>query len=98
MQKKNIIKFENIKELIYHSVNIFSNNIAFTTKIKNDNNIEYINHTYSDLLSDINSFGTSLYKLGLNDKRVAVVGNNSYEWAVAHLSNLLRRYLICSFR
>lgn len=98
MQKKSITKFENIKELIYHSANVFSNNIAFTTKIKNDNNIEYINHTYSDLLSDINSFGTSLYKLGLKNKRVAVVGNNSYEWAVAHLSNLLRWNCLCSSR
>lgn len=90
MKKNNSIqKFENIKELLYHSVNTYSGNIAFTTKIKNGKNIEYIEHTYSDLLNDINSFGTALYNLGLDKKRIAVIGHNSYEWAVAHLSNLL---------
>ena len=88
-KRKNIEKFENIKEIIYHSATVYSDNIAFTTKIKNSGDVEYINHTYSDLLEDINSFGTALYRHGLQNKRVAVVGHNSYEWAVAHLSNLL---------
>ncbi len=87
--KRNIQKFNNIKEIIYHSASTYSNNIAFTVKNKNGNKVDYINHTYADLLNDINCFGSALYKLGLKDKRVAVVGHNSYEWAVAHLSNLL---------
>lgn len=87
--EKIIQKFNNIKEIIYHSASTYSNNIAFTVKNKNGNKVDYINHTYADLLNDINCFGSALYKLGLKDKRVAVVGHNSYEWAVAHLSNLL---------
>lgn len=87
---KSFKKFRDIKQLIYNSAKLYPNNIAFTTKIKNTNNeTEYINHTYTDLLNDINAFGTSLYKLGLKNKRVAVIGYNCYEWAVAHLSNLL---------
>lgn len=87
---KSFKKFRDIKQLIYNSTKLYPNNTAFTTKIKNANNeTEYINHTYTDLLNDINAFGTSLYKLGLKNKRVAVIGYNSYEWAVAHLSNLL---------
>ena len=87
---KSFKKFRDIKQLIYNSAKLYPNNIAFTTKIKDTNNeTEYINHTYTDLLNDINAFGTSLYKLGLKNKRVAVIGYNSYEWAVAHLSNLL---------
>ena len=96
--KKHIKKFENVKDIIYNSAKIFADNIAFTTKVKNGSEVAYINHTYSDLLKDINSFGTSLYKLGLQDSRIAVVGANSYEWAVAHLSNLLRRHRLCSVR
>lgn len=87
---KSFKKFRDIKQLIYNSAKLYPNNIAFTTKIKDTNNeTEYINHTYTDLLNDINAFGTSLYKLGLKNKRVAVIGYNCYEWAVAHLSNLL---------
>lgn len=86
---KNIPKFTNIKELLYHSATVFSSNVAFTEKVKKDNNINYINHTYLELLDDINSFGTALYKLGLKNKRVAIIGHNCYKWAIAHLSNLL---------
>ena len=87
---KSFKRFRDIKQLIYNSAKLYPNNIAFTTKIKNTHNeTEYINHTYTDLLNDINAFGTSLYKLGLKNKRVAVIGYNCYEWAVAHLSNLL---------
>lgn len=88
-QEKNIKKFENIKELLYHSADVYSDHIAFTTKVIDNGTKKYINHTYADLLSDINSFGSSLYKLGLLGKRIAVVGHNCYEWAVAHFANVL---------
>lgn len=81
--------FNNIKEVIYNSVKLYKNNIAFVTKIKKDDkSVEYVNHTYQNLLDDINAFGTSLYKLGLKGKRIAICGRNRYEWVVAHLSNL----------
>ena len=81
--------FNNIKEVIENSVKLYKNNVAFVTKIKKeDKSVEYINHTYQNLLDDINSFGTSLYKLGLKGKRIAICGRNRYEWVVAHLSNL----------
>ena len=86
---KSIPKFTTIKELLYHSATVFSSNVSFTEKVKKDNNINYINHTYLELLDDINSFGTALYKLGLKNKRVAIIGHNCYKWAIAHLSNLL---------
>lgn len=81
--------FNNIKEVIYNSVKLYKENIAFVTKIKKeDKSIEYINHTYQDFLDDINSFGTGLYDLRLKGKRIAICGRNRYEWAVAHISNL----------
>ena len=86
---KSIPKFTTIKELLYHSATVFSSNVAFTEKVKKDNNINYIDHTYLELLDDRNSFGTALYKLGLKNKRVAIIGHNCYKWAIAHLSNLL---------
>lgn len=81
--------FSNIKEVIYNSVKLYKNNVAFVTKVKKeDKKVEYINHTYQNLLDDVNSFGTSLYKLGLKGKRIAICGRNRYEWVVAHISNL----------
>lgn len=87
--KKDIKMFNNIKELIYNSVEQYSNNIAFTTKIKSSEEIKYKETSYKELLEDVNCFGTALYDLGLEKSRVAVIGKNRYEWAVAHLANLL---------
>lgn len=86
---RDVTRFNNIKEIIYNSVKLYKNNIAFVTKVKNeDKSIKYINHTYQDFLDDINAFGTALYNLKLKGKRIAICGRNRYEWAVAHLSNL----------
>ena len=87
--EKDIKKFENIKELLYNSAKVYADNIAFSTKVIDNGSKQYINHTYADLLSDINAFGSSLYKLGLSGKRVAIVGHNCYEWAVSHFANVL---------
>ncbi len=89
MENNKITKFNNVKEILYNSANKYAKDIAFTTKVKVPGHISFINHTYEDLLNDINAFGTSLYKLGLKGKRVAIIGHNCYEWAVSHLANLL---------
>lgn len=87
---RDVSRFNNIKEVIYNSVKLYRDNIAFVTKLKNkDKSIEYINHTYQDFLDDVNGFGTGLYDLNLQGKRIAICGRNRYEWAVAHISNLL---------
>lgn len=86
---RDVPKFDNIKEIIYNSAKLYKDNIAFVTKIKNeDKTTSYINHTYADLLNDINAFGTGVFNLNLKDKRIAIVGRNRYEWVVAHISNL----------
>ena len=87
--KKDIKIFNNIKELLYNSVEKFSDNIAFTTKIQVGDKIEYRETTYKQLLEDINCLGTAMYDLGLEESRISVIGKNRYEWAVAHLANLL---------
>ncbi len=92
MEKNNLYEakeFQNIKELLYYSASKYKNNIAFVTKHKLENNVTYENKTYSDLLKDINALGTKLFSMGLKRKRFAIVGRNSYKWAVAHLTNLL---------
>lgn len=83
------IEFNNIKEIIYHSAEVYKEKIAFVIKHKENKKIRYENITYQRLLEDINKLGTALYHLKLKGKRIAVIGRNRYEWALAHLSNLL---------
>ncbi len=93
MKPKNMLyaakEFNNIKEIIYNSAEKFSNQIAFVIKHQANKKITYENITYKKLLEDINSFGTALYKMGLNGKRIAIIGKNRYEWVISHLANLL---------
>ena len=81
---------QNMKEVIYNAVKNYGENIAFVIKHqKEGKNFEYENVTYKRFLEDINKLGTAIYKLGLKGKRVAIIGKNRYEWALAHISNLL---------
>lgn len=82
-------KFKNIKEIIYNSVKLYPENVAFTIKTKIGKEAEYREIKYTQLLEDINGLGTSFYDMELQNARVAVIGKNSYEWSVAHLANLL---------
>ena len=89
-QLREVPKFENIKEIIYNSVKLYPDNIAYTIKEKTEGDkIEYKNVTYTQLLEDINAFGTALYEKGLKGKRIAIIGKNQYYWAISHLACLL---------
>ncbi len=82
-------EFENIKELIYHSAEVFAEHTAFIIKHKQEKQVTYENKTYQQLLYEINSLGSRFYELGYQEKRIAIVGRNRYEWVLTHLTNLL---------
>lgn len=88
-QLREVPKFKNIKEIVYNSVKLYADKIAFTIKEKKDDKVSYINVTFTKLLEDINSLGAALYKNGLKGKRIAIIGKNRYEWAISHLACLL---------
>lgn len=45
--------------------------------------------TYSELKSDINRFGTWLWYNGFRNTRIAVIGENSYEWILTYLTTVM---------
>ncbi|MBR6034275.1 MAG: AMP-binding protein [Clostridia bacterium] len=81
--------YNNVKELIYSAADQYGEKAAFVIKEKKDKEVNYINISYKKLLEDVNNYGTGLYCMNLKDKRVAVIGKNRYEWALAHVSNLV---------
>ena len=82
-------EFNNIKEIIYDSVKRFNEKDVFIIKHKKDKDISYENISFNKMLEDINGLGTKLFDLGLNNKRVAVIGKNRYEWVLSHLANVM---------
>lgn len=81
--------YPDIKELIYGSVQKYKEKTAFMIKHKKEKEITYENISYTRLLEDVNQLGTKFYELGYENKRVAIVGRNRYEWVMTHLTNLL---------
>lgn len=81
--------FNNIKDIIYYSVEKYPQNVAFRLKEKNEEDIKYIDITYKEFLNQVNNLGTGLFSLGLKGKRVAILSKNRYEWALSFVSILL---------
>ena len=74
----------NLKDMINSSVEIYGDKAAFLVKRKN---IEgYVPVSYKQFKKDIDALGTALSSLGLKGKRIALIGENRYEWAVTYLS------------
>ncbi len=73
----------NFKQMLYRSGDIYRARTAFKLKDK-DGNI--ISITYGDFKNDVVNLGTTLIKKGYLNKRIAVIGKNSYKWCVSYLA------------
>lgn len=76
-------KISDLKEMLYRSADIYASRTAF--KLKNENG-EIYNLTYKELKNDVVSLGTYLIKKGFLNKRIAVIGKNTYKWCVSYLA------------
>jgi len=54
--------------------------------VKHKNSSQYIPVSYEKYKADVEAFGTALMGLELNGKKVAIIGENRYEWAVSYLA------------
>ena len=75
---------QNLKNMINSSVEIYGEKAAFLVKRKNTEG--YVPVSYKQFKKDIDALGTALSSLGLKGKRIALIGENRYEWAVTYLS------------
>ena len=73
----------NFKQMLYRSADIYRSRTAFKKK---DNNGNIIRITYEEFKNDIVCLGTSLIKRGFLNKKIAVIGKNSYEWCVSYMA------------
>ena len=81
-------EYSDIREVIKDGINRYPDCVAFTIKNKEGKDIQYTDITYAEFEKEINSLGTGLLKLGLKDKKIAIIGPNSYEWVLSYISVL----------
>ncbi len=77
-------KFENMRQLIEHVSVEFKDNTAFKLKLKDG----YKCITYYDFRQDVESLAKYLVHTGYHKKRVAVIGENCYQWMVVYFAVL----------
>ena len=76
-------KITDLKDMLKKSGEKYGNKIAY--KIKIDKN-KYKTYTHKQVREMINNLGTKLIDMGLYGKRIAVIGENRYEWEIAYLA------------
>ena len=72
-----------VRELIETSADEFSANPAFMLK---DSNGDIYSISYSEFMKEIMALSTYLCARGLEYKKIAVIGRNSYEWALSYMA------------
>ncbi len=87
MQKQikyfNTYEIKDLKDMLLKTVARNSNKVAF--KIKTDDG-KIVNKTFKEFKEDVEGLTTKLIKMNLKNKRIAVMGKNSYSWAISYLS------------
>ena len=79
---KKILEITDLKDMLNKTRSLYANKIAY--KIKKDDG--YMTFTHEQVRSMIDALGTALIDMGLKDKKIAVIGENRYEWEIAYLS------------
>ena len=76
------IEITDLKDMLKKSGEKYGEKIAY--KIRQENRYKEITH--SEVRKMVDGLGTKLIDMGLKDKRIAVIGENRYEWEIAYLS------------
>lgn len=75
-------KVRDMKELLEYCATVYGEKTAIWFRKKG----EVIKISFKQLKKNVDSFGTYLYGLGMQDKHIAILSENSYEWIVAYFA------------
>ena len=78
-----IIEITDLKDMLNKTKDIYSNDIAYKIRVGEK---QYKEISHKKVREMVDSLGTALINMGLKNKRIAVIGENRYEWEIAYLS------------
>ena len=81
--EKNILEVTDLKDMLNKTRELYGDRPGYKIKIGEG---KYKTYTHNEIRDMINYLGTALISLGLKNKRIAVIGENRYEWELAYLS------------
>ena len=80
---KEIIQVTDLKDMLNKTRKLYGDKPGYKIKIEKG---KYKIYTHNEIRDMIDYLGTALISLGLKNKRIAVIGENRYEWELAYLS------------
>ena len=80
---KDILVVSDLKDMLNKTRKLYGNKPGYKIKIKEG---QYKIYTHNEIRDMIDYLGTALIDLGLKGKRIAVIGENRYEWELAYLA------------
>lgn len=85
MSKKiyDYLKINDLKDMLNKTGKLYADRPAYKIKVEEG---KYQIYTHKEVRDMINNLGTALINLGLKGRRIAVIGENRYEWEIAYLS------------
>ena len=87
--KDNFYQFRyihDLKDMLDTSAQLFSEDVAYM--VKDVPGGEYRSISYAQLKRDVDALGTRFLDLGLKNKKIAVIGENSYKWVVTYMATV----------
>ena len=82
--KSKTFKYTDLKDMLKQTGDAYGERPAYMFKA--DEQGKYNTITHKQFRDEINALGTALIQMGLKNKRIAVMGENRYEWEIAYLS------------
>ncbi|MDD2216383.1 MAG: AMP-binding protein [Eubacteriales bacterium] len=79
-----IREITDIKDMLYSSTSLYSDSNAFLIKETPGGDFKPVR--YSQFKDDVDGLGTALKELGLTGKKIAVIGENRYEWVLTYFA------------
>lgn len=73
----------NLKKMTKIAESNYGNRVAFSFRVGKN---EILEKTYTEFQNDINGLGTYLHKHNLCNEKIAIIGDNSYNWIVSYFA------------
>ncbi len=78
------VKYTDLKDMLKKSGEAYGDRPAYIFRTEEPGKFREITH--KEFRDEIDALGTALINLGLKDKKIAVIGENRYEWGLSYLS------------
>ncbi len=80
---KDILVVSDLKDMLNKTRKLYGNKPGYKIKVGKG---KYKIYTHNEIRDMVDYLGTALIDLGLKGKRIAVIGENRYEWELAYLA------------